>query len=234
MFSHAQEQNLTFLAEELPPYHFINNEGKVSGALVEIVQAMLKQANLRAKIEIQPFARGLKATQTQKNTFMFSMLKTPNRHNEFQWVGQTYKNSAVLIGLKNRKDIHLLSLDDAKKYVVGTIRGYHSDYYLRNYGFTEQENLSLSVTSKHMWPMLFNNRIDLVLTNYMALERDITQAGYNAEDISGYLTLPSFPSELHIATGLTTEKDLVEQLRTALSAIKQSGIYQDILNKYNL
>ncbi|MGB2742693.1 MAG: transporter substrate-binding domain-containing protein [Cognaticolwellia sp.] len=232
--SYTQGNPLIFVAEELPPYHFINSDGHVSGALVEVVQAILDKAELPGKIEIQPFARVYKNTQTQQNTFMFSMLKTPNREAKFQWVGQTYKSTAVLVGLKNRQDIKLLSLESAKPYIVGTIRGYHSDNFLHENGFSEKENLSLSVTSKHLWAMLFNQRIDLVLTNYMALDREIKQSGFDSNEITPYLSLPNFPSELYIATGLTTPNEVIERLATALAAIKKSGVYQQILTKYDL
>lgn len=234
LFSYAQDNPIIFVAEELPPYHFINSEGHVSGALVEVVKAMLEQAKLSGMIEIQPFARVYKNTQTQQNTFMFSMLKTPNREEKFQWVGQTYKSTAVLVGLKNRQDIKLHSLESAKPFTVGTIRGYHSDNFLHENGFSEKENLSLSVTSKHLWAMLFNKRIDLVLTNYMALDREIKQSGFDSNEITPYLSLPNFPSELYIATGLATSSEMIERLATALAVIKKSGIYQQILTKYNL
>ena len=162
------------------------------------------------------------------------MLRTADRETKFQWVGQTYKSSAVLIGLKGRLDINLRSLESAKHYVVGTIRGYHSAYFLHENGFKEKENLSLSVTSKHLWSMLFNGRIDLVLTNSMALDKEITQAGFDATSIAAYLSLTDFPSELYIATGLTTSSTVIEQLSQALSAIKASGAYQEILTKYGL
>ena len=234
LFSYAQDKPLIFLAEELPPYHFLDSEGHASGALVDVVQVVLMQAKLPGKIEIQPFARAYQATKTQNNTFMFSMLKTPNREATFQWVGQTYKSLAVLIGLKNRQDIKLRSLESAKPYIVGTIRGYHSAHFLQENGFTEKENLSLSVTSKHLWAMLFNKRIDLVLTNYMALDRDIKKSGFDANDITPYLSLTNFPSELYISTGLTTSNETIERLASALEAIKKSGVYQQILTKYDL
>lgn len=230
----AQENTLLFLAEELPPYHYLNEKGQVTGALVDIVNATLKQAELNGEVKIQPFARSYQAAQNQTNTFLFSLLKTPKRIHSFQWVGETYKSYAVLVGLKKKKTLQLASLDNAKHYLVGTIRGYHSAQYLKENGFKENKNLSLSVTSKHMWAKLFSNRIDFVLTNFMALDRDITNAGFNAENIKPYLSIKDFPNELNIATGLTTPKDTVERLRVALNDIKQSGIYQKILTQYDL
>lgn len=230
----ALQKPLLFIAEDLPPYHFINNYGQEDGALVEVVKAVLKQANLSGRITIQPFARGYQAAKTQENTFLFSLLKTQNRKHQFKWVGETYRSSAVLVGLKSRKDIKLSSLEEAKTFIIGTIRGYHSANFLVKKGFQEQGNLSLSVTSKHMWAMLFNHRVDLVLTNYMALDRDIKNANFDPHKISPYLFLVDFPNQLNMATGMTTSDDIVQQLSEALISIKKSGVYQRILTKYDL
>jgi polar amino acid transport system substrate-binding protein len=170
----------------------------------------------------------------EANTFMFSFLRTTNREKHFQWVGKIYQSHAALVGLKERNDIQLSSLKEAKSYIVGTIRGYHSADFLQKNGFREYDNLSLSVTSKHMWAMLFNKRIDLVLTNYMALDRDIKRSGFNAQSISPYLSISNFPNELYIATGLKTSNDIIQRLSQALSEIKKLGIHQKILTKYNL
>ncbi len=230
----AFQQALTFLAEELPPYSFINEQGNPDGAFVEIISALLKQAKIPGEIKIQPLARSIQTMKIKANTFMFSFLRTKNRENNFRWVGKIYQTHAALIGLKGRDDIELSSLKEAKSFTVGTIRGYHSADFLQKNGFREYDNLSLSVTSKHMWAMLFNQRIDLVLTNYMALDRDIKKSGFDAQSISPYLSLTNFPNELYIATGLTTANDIVQQLSQALSEIKASGIHQKILTKYNL
>jgi polar amino acid transport system substrate-binding protein len=230
----ALQKPLTFLAEDLPPYHFINSNGQADGALVEIVQAVLKQANLPGTIAIQPFARGYQAAKAQENTFLFSLLKTPNREQQFKWVGEIYRSYAVLVGLTNRNDIKLSSLEDVKPLIVGTIRGYHSAGFLVNHGFKEHKDLSLSVTSKHMWAMLFSKRIDLVLTNYMALDRDIKNAGFDEHKVIPYLSIKDFPNELNIATGLATSDDIVQRLSEALVVLKESGHYQEILSKYQL
>lgn len=232
--SFAQNQPLVFLAEDLPPYHFINSQGQADGVMVEIINAVLSKAELTGTVKIQPLARSFQAARTKKNHFMLSLLKTPKRSDEFKWVGETYKSYAVLVGLKNRKNIKLATLADAKSYMVGTIRGYHSVSFLLNNDFQEKDNLSLSVTSKHMWAMLFNNRIDFVFTNYMALDRDIKNAGFDAENIVPYLLIEDFPNQLNIAAGPHTSDAMVEKLSTALKSIKQSGVYQNILDKYNL
>ncbi|WDE00179.1 substrate-binding periplasmic protein [Thalassomonas actiniarum] len=233
-FFSLHAQSLRFVAEELPPFHFTNEHNQPDGALVELTRALLFQAELKGDIELLPFARAYNVTKGSENTFLLSLLKTPVRENNFKWVGQSYKTRAFLVGLKSRKDIKLDTLDSAKAYNVGTIRGYYSETFLKQAGFKEKQNLSLSVKYEHMWQMLFKGRIDLVLTNFIALEREIASIGLNAGDIGQYIQVKDFPDELYLATGLKTPDKLVERLSAALTELKSNGRYQQILDKWQL
>jgi len=230
----SYSNSLLFVAENLPPYHYLDDENKPKGFLIEVVEAVCETAGIKAKIKIIPFARSYKTTKDQPNVFMFSLLKTPARLLEFQWIGQSYKAAAFLIGLKNRSDLNLQKIDDAKRHVVGTIRGYHSETYLKQAGFTSEENLYLAVRYEQMWHMLFKKRIDFILTNFIALEQEMSSIGLNKEDIKAYVQLEDFPSELHIATGLKTPIETVNRLKEALTKIKNKGTYQKIIDKWGL
>jgi len=232
--SNSFAKELTFVAEDLPPFHFLDENNKPAGVLVEVIKAVLKEANIDGTIELMPFARCYQSIQNQADVFMFSLLKTPDRTASFQWVGQTYKAKAYLVGLKKRTDIQLNNLDDAKDLVVGTIRGYHSEHYLKDADFTTDNNLNLSVNYEQMWGMLFKNRIDLVLTNFIALELELESIGLEVDAVTPYLELENFPNQLHIATSLTTSEQTVKQLQKALVKIKTDGRYQKIMTKWNL
>ncbi len=230
----ASADKLRFVAESLPPFHFLDENNKPTGALVEVIQALITSAHLDASIEFLPFARSYHLAQQQANAFMFSLLKTPHRESQFKWVGQSYKSEAFLVGLKSRSDINISNLEEAKNYVVGTIRGYHADAFLKKAGFSTDKNLSLSVKYDRMWPMLFKQRIDLVLTNYIALDREISSVGLDPKAIKKYIAINHFPNQLYIATSPTTSDDIVLVLRQALEKLKQSGQYQTIIDKWGL
>ena len=92
-----------------------------------------------------PFARSFDLATKQQNIIMATLMKSPDRKEQFKWIGRSYKSKAFLVGLNDRSDINIESLEQAKSFVVGTIRGYHSAKYLQNAGFTTQHNLHLSV-----------------------------------------------------------------------------------------
>lgn len=139
-----------------------------------------------------------------------------------------------MVGLRSRTDINIHNLEDAKSFLVGTIRGYHSEEYLKNAGFTTQKNLHLSVNYKQMWKMLFGQRIDFILTNYVGIDSEMKSIGFNKKDIKTFVELHDFPGGLFIATGLTTSDKTVVILADALQQIKTDGTYKKIIDKWGL
>jgi polar amino acid transport system substrate-binding protein len=232
LLSHADQ--LEFVAEELPPFHFYDADKKPTGALVEVIEALMIRAKLSGIVKLMPFARSYDLTLKKPNTFMFSLMKSAERKDHFQWIGQIYKSTAFLVGLRERSDINISSLEEAKSFVVGTIRGYHSEKYLKKKGFSTQSNLHLSVNYKHMWNMLFGQRIDFILTNFVAIDTEMKSIGLNKKDIRTFVELHDFPGDLFIATGVKSSGKTVATLSLALQQIKADGTYKKIMDKWGL
>lgn len=230
----AKAEPLIFVAESLPPYHYLDDANKPTGALVDIVRAISKSAKFDIRIEIKPFARGFAQMKHHPNVFMFSLLKTPKRQQQFQWVGQIYHTEAFLVGLQGRSELHIMDLNQAKEKVVGTIRGYYSQQFLEDAGFNTDYNLSLSVNYQQMWQMLIKGRIDYILTNSLALDKELASIKVKQQSIEQYLAVEDFPSQLHIATSLQTSKETVEKLKQGLSDIKRKGQYAKIITAWEL
>lgn len=226
-------EQLHFIAEDLPPYHFKDQSGQTKGALVDIVKAVAKQANVDYTIELYPFARAFGLLKSKPNVLMFSLLKSPSREDQFIWLGNIFHNTAYLVALNGSKP-KLTNLADAKQYTVGTIRGYYSESYLRNAGFEEGKNLSLSVKYQNLWQMLFNKRIDFVLTNTLSLNSELNKLGFNLKNIERSVELTDFPSELNLAANLSLEPATAKALQQALKTIRANGEYQRILNQWEL
>jgi polar amino acid transport system substrate-binding protein len=85
-----------------------------------------------------------------------------------------------------------------------------------------------------MWRMLFEQRIDFILTNFIALDREVKIIGFNKEDIKPFIKLHDFPGGLFIATGLKTTDKTVTILSVALQQIKADGTYKNIMDKWGL
>jgi polar amino acid transport system substrate-binding protein len=225
--------SLTFYAEDLPPYHFKNAHGKTTGALVEIVQEALKAAQLHGQFQIVPMARAYKELQTVPDALMISLLKTPSRETQFHWLAQTYFADAYLVGLKEA--VHTVdSLQGAQTYRVSTIRGYSSEKYLLQAGFSEDDTLVLVSHYQQLWQLLFKKRTDLVMTNTLTLNYEVLNSGLDPTLLKKKLHLDDFPSELWLVANLNLPADIAKALSAGMSTIKRQGTYTKILERWQL
>jgi polar amino acid transport system substrate-binding protein len=225
--------SVTFIAEDLPPYHFINKNSEPDGALIDIAKAVIKQSNLSAEFEIMPMARIFKQQQANPNAIMLSLLKTPNRINKFIWLGEVYFADAYLISLKSHID-EVVHLNYAKEYKVATIRGYSSEAYLRRKGFTENKNLVLVSYYQQLWQMLYKSRIDFVVTNTLTLDNELKSLGLDPNLITKRIHLDELPSSLNFAANKLLDTQSAYAITKGLKQIKENGEYQAILQKWQL
>ncbi|WP_080760198.1 substrate-binding periplasmic protein [Pseudoalteromonas luteoviolacea] len=233
MNSNVHANAIRFVAEDLPPYHYLNAHGQPDGVLVDIAKALKAHSGLEAKFDILPMARAHYELQTKSDVVMLAWLKTPSRALNYQFLGSMCQSSASLIGLKTNS-ASLESLEQAKKYRVSTIRGYYSEYYLKEAGFSEEHDLVLASHYKSMWHMLYRGRTDFILTNTRTLQRELDELGLDPALLENKLTLHDFPSELHLAANLQFSKAQAKKLRESLAAIKTSGRYDEIVRKWQL
>lgn len=231
-FTHSAHA-ITFIAEDLPPYHYKNEDGEIVGALVDIAKAVLEDAKLAGKFEIMPMARAYHQLETDRNTIMMSLLKNPQREDLFHWLGDVYFADAYLVSLQTFKG-QVTTLEDAKNYRVGTINGYSSAQYLKDKGFTDDENLVLVSHYTQLWQMLFKRRLDFVLTNTLTLENELKSVGFKVSDINKRLHLTEYPSILYFAANQQLDQKISELLMQSLINIKTTGQHRTILQKWQL
>ncbi|GAB3033503.1 substrate-binding periplasmic protein [Bowmanella dokdonensis] len=231
----AQPPTVTFVSEDLPPFHYLDEHKRPTGAIYELAMAIGHQAGLPVRFEIHPWARAHELSLHQPNVIMASLLRSPVREQSFHWLGQVFVNKPFLVALSERDPLTIDSLEQAKKYIVGTIRGYTSEGYLRSHGFSEEQgNLVLSVEYHQLWGLLFKKRIDLVMTNTLAMRTEVSDAGFQPAELKRVFALEDFPGEIHLAASKLTPVGTVEKLRNALQALKDQGQYRQIMQKWAL
>jgi len=141
---------------------------------------------------------------------------------------------AHLVALKNNSRVQLVDFEDAKKYMIGTIRAYGAANFLTNNGFTEGKNLKLLGDQKQLWSMLLKGRIDLVLDNFTTGRFAVLSAGFDSEDVKSLIIIEALNANLEMATGNFTDQITAERLRIGLQQLKYIGTYKRIMNKWRL
>jgi len=227
-------QKITFVTEDLPPLQIEQQNQAPTGALVELVNLIIKEANLTAEINIYPWARSYELALNNPNIFIFSMLRSEERENKFHWIGKLFTIRSYLASLKSRTDIKISDINDAKHYSVGSIRHDLAESYLLQKGFVPKKNLYVSSKYPILWEMLYSGRTDLAFTNSVIWQHEITQAGLDASQIKLVYEVPDFASELYLAASLSTKPEILNKVKTGLESIKADGRYDRLMTKWQL
>ncbi len=225
---------LRIVTEKLPPLQLVQNDGTITGAMVDLVNLLLHKADIKSDIEVLPWARSYQMALERKNTLIFSMLRGEERENKFVWVGKLFSINSYLVALKSHKTFDIKSIDDAKKYSVGSIRKDLAESYLRKHGFVEDKNLYLSSDYTVLWQMLFSNRTDLAFTNNILWKYEIEDSHLDPKQIEIIYQIPDIASDLYLGARKGTDEEIINQLKKALEEIKSNGQYQQILQKWHL
>lgn len=230
----ASAQNLQVVTEVSPPLQIRNSNNEATGAMVDIVEMMLKKSNLTADIKIYPWARSYQLALNEKNTLIFSLLRDQAREEKFQWIGKLYSLEVYIATLKTREDIKIDSITAAKSYRVGTIRGDLAETYLLDNGFSMNENLFISSNHNILWDLLYSGRIDAAFTNGLLWRHQIKYLELDPTAVQLSFKTTDFANDLYIAASLTTDKKIVDALASALEQMKADGSYQTILSKWSI
>lgn len=230
----SNAQSLKIVTEELPPLQITTDKGTYTGAIIEVVELLLKETSTNAKIEFYPWAHTYQIALSRPNTLIFSMLRDVSREEQFQWIGHLYTVTAYFAALNERNDIKINTLEDAKIYKVGTVRADLAQSYLIDKGFAPNKNLYVTSKYTKLWQLLYSGKIDVVLTNDFIWRYKIVNSELNPERTNLLYKIPNFSSELYLAASINTDKKIVDDFANALKQIKSDGRFLQIMKKWQL
>ncbi|WP_213880875.1 transporter substrate-binding domain-containing protein [Pseudomonas sp. dw_358] len=232
-FALQAAEPLTVVTEELPPYNMVRN-GKVTGMSTEVVEAVLRQADLQGNIRSMPWARAYDIGLHGVDVLIYSIARTPERESLFQWVGSIAPSRLFLYSVASHP-IQLKTLDDARHYQIGTVKDDVSEQYLIAKGFVVGQNLQSSNKYESNYEKLKLGHVDLWVSNEMNAHYLARSSGADPSVMlvpSLALDELSLKDGLYLACSVNTSADTVERLRVALKAIEDNGVYAEIVARW--
>lgn len=214
------------LTEEYPPFN-MKEFGKIVGISTEIVEEMFKRTKLKLTIESKPWIRAYRMALDEKDAFIFSTTRTPEREKLFKWVGPLVENEWAFFAKEGSK-IKITNLDDARKFTVG---GYHGDAvseYLISKGFIEGKNIILAANEEQNAFKLNSDRINLWATGSKLAPWMVQKA-----QIGKVTKLYEFKKEkLYAAFNLNTSDAVINSLKKALNEMQKDKTIEKISKHY--
>lgn len=232
--SNAFGKGIKVIAEEWPPFSFQNNES-ITGFAIEIIEELIKDAGLEqdGSIEIWPWARALIEIQKRSNILITAMNRSKDRENLFKWVGPISPRQIWLYKLASRDDISLRSLEDAKSYQIGVVKGSSSASYLIKNDFIESTALQTITFEVQNIKKLLLGRVDLIA---FSLSEVAWQLKRQTPPVSISMVEPTLlisdDTQYYIALSKQVPDSIIIQLQNAFDQLKKDGRYKKIWQKY--
>jgi polar amino acid transport system substrate-binding protein len=215
----ARAQPLTFVTEDTS-YTYLRS-GRVAGPATDVVEAVLKRARIEDyRIQLYPWARAYDLALKEPNVLIYLIARTPARESLFKWVGEFMKIEYHFYKLRDNHDVVVRTLDDARRYTIGTMRDDLRHHYLQDKGF---RRLVVSAQNIDNFRKLVHRQVQLIPLP----ENDATllcrETGFDCAGLEKVLTLDELTASLYLAASLATPDTVVEPLRKAFQELKAQG-----------
>ena len=215
----AQAQAIRAVTETTP-YTFQRGE-RVEGSVTSVVEKTLQAAGLADyQVRIYPWARAYDMALKEPNVLIFLIARTAAREQQFQWAGEIMKIQYHLFRLRERTEIAVNSLDDARNYSIGVMRDDVRQQYLQSKGF---RRLAVSAQWIDNFNKLIKRQVDLVPLTDDDAKSLCQQAQFDCAGLTKVLTLDEASSGLYMAFSNATAASTVQRVREAFDKLKADG-----------
>lgn len=226
-----KEVSLKLMTEIFPPFQYTHND-KIIGISADIVNAIQKELKVDNKIEVYVWSEAKKIVDKNKNTALFSMLRTPQRENKYKWVGPVSTMQLVFFKKKG-STITLNSIEDAKQIKrIGVTKGVANYEMLSSQGFTNLDVL-VNAEDEENIRKLVDGKIELWPTLLMAGIYNARLQGLSGE-IEPIKNVVAFSGDLYIAFNKQTDDHIIQKWQNTFDKLKQEKIIEQIIERYEL
>lgn len=218
----ASAAKLFLTTEVYPPYNLQASDGSVHGVYFDQLKIVLQDTGTDYEVAVMPWARAIALATTQTMHCVFATARTPERENLFKWVAPIHIDRNILVA-RREANIEASSLEEAKKYRVGTQRGDYTEALLEKLGFPQVDvGADFEITLNK----LKLGRIDLMPMS------ESTFKSLPANNFKEVVTLAR--QQLGLACNKSVPDELITKLQARLDRLIADGTQQRIFDRYNL
>jgi len=213
---------------ETTPYTFLKGD-RVEGPATEVVERTLQAAGLTDyQVKLYPWARAYDMALKEPGVLIYLIARTAAREQQFKWAGEIMKIQYHLYRLRDRSDISVKTLADAKNYTIGVMRDDVRQQYLQSRGF---QRLAVSAQWIDNFNKLIKRQVDLVPLTQDDASSLCAEAHFDCAGLERVLTLDEASTGLYMAYSASTADSTVQKTRSAFDKLKADGTVRRIMEK---
>lgn len=207
------------------PFEYQNDGGKYVGIDIDLIKAIADQQGFKIELSNPGFDAALNAVQAgQADAVMAGMSITDARKEIFDF-SDSYYTSNILLAVKAGSTVQ--SYEDLSGKTVGAKNGTASYSFLESNASKYGYSLKAFDEASSMYDSLNSGSIDALMDDEAVLKYAIQQGRNFETPIKGE---PS--GEYGFAVKKGNNPELIEMFNNGLAALKKSGEYDTIIEKY--
>jgi polar amino acid transport system substrate-binding protein len=214
--------------EQFAPYSFVTAENDTPRGLdVELVDAVLREAQVPYEIRLYPWKRVKRMLDRGEAQMAFQFAGTPQRQQQYELVGPLRSGSTVFMTTAKTAISNWQTLDDLSPYVIGQVRGYA---YEENFDRADLARDTSAQNPRQLVSMLLAGRIDIIVGDHTQLLYFIREQ--RALEQVRVLPRPliQMPRFVAFAKGDT---ERARQFSEALVRLRKAGKLDEIQQRWN-
>ncbi|MCD4484236.1 transporter substrate-binding domain-containing protein [Chromobacterium vaccinii] len=229
-FGCAPAAELHAYTEDVPPLNYLDN-GSVKGYSTEVLQLVAREAGLNLTIEVLPWLRAYAKARDTAGGLLYTVVRTPEREAQFQWVGPIGSRRIYMYRLDKRGDIRVDAASDLVRYRNGVLAGSASANQLQALGLQSGQNLDLGQSDAVNLKKLLLKRVDLVAMLDWAMAWQMRQQRLPEKNVSPAWLLDG-KLQYWFALNPQTPPEQTARLQAALERVRADGRLQAIRRRY--
>lgn len=214
-FANAKDSYL--VVTELAPPNQVLVDGQVMGPSTELIRDIFKNAKLSPDIRMYPWARAYKVARELKNTFIYSLARTPEREDQFYWIAPIGHFQLGFISLTERDDISIKSTQQAKKYKIAMQRNDFSTQTLLKLGF----DVVLTTDIQKSYSLLLAKKVDLIIDDPLYMRQMSDYLKLDPEYLNFVYKVDELNVDAYLAANKKTDINLVNALQKSFLEIQK-------------
>ncbi len=222
-----EKAELKILTEDYPPHHF-KDDGEITGQATEVVRELIQRTDTDAEITMTDWQEAYQTALDQPDTALYSVVMTPGRKDQFQWVGPITVNNTNFYA-ESDSEISIASLDDAGEVdSIATVSGYYSEEVLKDEeGFTNLKSYPDELSALRA---LLDGEVQLFAGSNTVMPALLDRADEKIDRVEEVFTISTDLG--YIAFSPETPSNLVDRWQEQLDAIKRDGTFDSIYAKW--
>lgn len=218
---------LHFYTEHNPPTAYLDQNGQLKGATVDLIRILQRRLNDQGPIEIYPWARAIQLASQDPNAVLFDTVRNDLREDKFQWAGPLKIHQNNLYSRSTKAKLA------GKKQIACAYRDSAVLTQIRRLGYEENRNLIVTTRAGECGELLLKDRVDLVPLNQVTFKALSQQLAAQQDQLT--LARPLSESRKYLAFSKQIAPERVARWQQALMQSYRDGtmrrLYQNVYSE---